>query len=159
MTKNTSWRRTRDPTRKPMCPSPRTDNLSRLARNLVRWRSQCESTFDARPVPLFSEGLNKILSRYCFSVDISTNRVRSLQLEYTVYENDHKISYDVSEVNGNPFGLQGFRIDTNNPNCPSPACHPPATNCPGVFKQGQPTSGIPHDCPIGSNIGVSLCTG
>lgn len=77
-----------------------------------------------------------------------------LQLEYT-NTGSGQVSYDISEVNGNPIGSEGFTLTTSNHACFHAWCAPPATSCPGIFTD--PTNGTPHDCPIGDNIGVSLC--
>lgn len=77
-----------------------------------------------------------------------------LQFEYT-NTGAGQVSYDLSEVNGNPFGPYGFTLTSSNPSCFQSHCAPPATSCPGVFTN--PTNGVPHDCPIGDGIGVTLC--
>lgn len=79
-----------------------------------------------------------------------------VQLEYTVYAGSGKISYDVSEVNGNPFGSYGFDLTTTSSSCFSGSCPAPSTSCPAIFTD--PTNGIPHDCPIAQSIGLTVCS-
>ena len=77
-----------------------------------------------------------------------------LQFEYT-NTGAGQVSYDLSEVNGNPFGQYGFTLTSSNPDCFQSSCPAPSTSCSGVFTE--PTNGVPHDCPIGDGIGVTLC--
>lgn len=77
-----------------------------------------------------------------------------LQLEYT-NTGEGKVSYDLSEIDGNPFGQWGFTLTSSNRQCFRSHCTPPATACPGVFTQ--PTNGTPQECPIQDGIGVTLC--
>ncbi|KAL6712868.1 hypothetical protein ACLMJK_009580 [Lecanora helva] len=77
-----------------------------------------------------------------------------LQLEYT-NGGDGRISYDVSEVDGNPFGPAGFGLTSSNSGCFSAWCAPPGNNCPGLFTD--PTNGIPHLCGMGDSITLTLC--
>ena len=77
---------------------------------------------------------------------------KTLQLEYANEKGHGGVNYDVSEVNGNPFGDKGgFTIL----GCAGEKCPPPSTNCPNVFTE--PTNGNPKYCPLASNIGVILC--
>ena len=77
-----------------------------------------------------------------------------LQFEYT-NTGYGQVSYDLSEVNGNPFGQYGFTLWSSNPSCFQSSCPPPSTSCPSIFTQ--PTNGIPYDCPISDGLGVTLC--
>ena len=79
-----------------------------------------------------------------------------LQLEYT-NTGSGSVSYDLSEVNGNPFGRYGFTLTSSNSACFHQKCPAPGTHnvCPTVFTT--PTNGVPKNCPIGSSIGVTLC--
>ncbi|KAM0805161.1 hypothetical protein BDR22DRAFT_487770 [Usnea florida] len=74
-----------------------------------------------------------------------------LQLEYT-NEGDGFISYDLSEVNGNPFGPYGFTLTNTTTDA---YCAPPATVCPAIFTD--PTNGIPYTAPTSAGVGVILC--
>ncbi|KAL8707783.1 MAG: hypothetical protein Q9220_007235 [cf. Caloplaca sp. 1 TL-2023] len=74
-----------------------------------------------------------------------------LQLEYA-NSGSAGVNYDVSEVNGNPFGTRGGFTVTG---CAGAKCPPPSTSCPSVFTQ--PTNGVPHYCPLSSDVGVILC--
>ena len=77
-----------------------------------------------------------------------------LQFEYT-NDGNGEVSYDLSEVNGNPFGAYGFALTSNNAACFQEECPAPATDCPNVFTT--PTNGAPTNCPVASSIGVTLC--
>ncbi|KAM0804358.1 hypothetical protein BDR22DRAFT_885620 [Usnea florida] len=79
-----------------------------------------------------------------------------LQFEYT-NTGSGQVAYDLSEVNGNPFGPYGFFLTSNNGNCFHENCPAPGTHnvCPWVFTT--PTNGMVSDCPISSSIGVTLC--
>ena len=77
-----------------------------------------------------------------------------LQLEYT--NAGSYVNYDVSDVNGNPFGSAGgFTLTTSDASCFHAKCPPPSTSCPGLFTD--PTNGTPHDCGLSNDIGVTLC--
>ena len=76
-----------------------------------------------------------------------------LQLEYTVNSANNGVAFDLSEVNGNPFGPYGFTLTDSrglNKHCP-----PPGTNCPGVFYT--PPNGHVYNVGIGDSIGTTLC--
>jgi len=79
-----------------------------------------------------------------------------LQFEYTNNGNG-SVFYDLSEVNGNPFGEFGFALTSDNPACFQAECPAPSTHdvCPFVFTD--PTNGTVSNCPIGSSTGVTLC--
>ncbi|CAF9910304.1 hypothetical protein IMSHALPRED_009149 [Imshaugia aleurites] len=77
-----------------------------------------------------------------------------LQFEYT-NKGDGRTNSDISEVDGNPFGSQGFTLDSSNPACSRGWCAPPATFCPDVYTTWD--NGVPRDCPLGDDIGISLC--
>lgn len=79
-----------------------------------------------------------------------------LQLEYT-NTGSGQIAYDLSEVNGNPFGPYGFALTSNNAACFQQECPAPGTAdvCPFVFTTA--TNGQVSDCPTASSIGVTLC--
>ena len=74
-----------------------------------------------------------------------------LQLEYT-NEGNGFISYDLSEVNGNPFGSYGFSLTNTTTDA---YCAPPATVCPAIFTD--PTNGIPYTAPTSAGVGTILC--
>ena len=74
-----------------------------------------------------------------------------LQFEYT-NEGNGDISYDISEVNGNPFGQWGFSLTNTTANA---YCAPPATSCPAIFTQ--PTNGIPYTAATSEGTGAILC--
>lgn len=74
-----------------------------------------------------------------------------LQFEYT-NEGNGDISYDLSEVDGNPFGQWGFSLTNTTRNA---YCAPPATSCPAIFTQ--PTNGIPYTAPTSEGTGAILC--
>jgi hypothetical protein len=76
-----------------------------------------------------------------------------LQFEYT--NQDPVLWYDVSEVNGNPFGQYGFTMTSTDSTCGQGHCAPPATSCPAIFTD--PTNGVPYRCGISAGIGVTLC--
>ena len=78
-----------------------------------------------------------------------------LQFEYT--NAGSLVYYDLSEVNGNPFGKHGFTLTSSNSACDHNKCPAPSTHavCPWVFTA--PTNGRVSNCPIGSSIGVTLC--
>lgn len=79
-----------------------------------------------------------------------------LQFEYT-NTGSGQVAYDLSEVNGNPFGPYGFALTSDNSACSQQECPAPGTAdvCPFVFTA--PTSGKISDCPVSSSIGVTLC--
>ena len=79
-----------------------------------------------------------------------------LQFEYT-NTGGGQVAYDLSEVNGNPFGPYGFFLTSNNNACFHKECPPPGSHdvCPWVFTT--PTNGLVSDCPISSDIGITLC--
>ena len=77
-----------------------------------------------------------------------------LQFEYT-NTGSGQVAYDLSEVNGNPFGPYGFALTSNNAACFQGECPAPGTSCPFVFTT--PTNGMVSDCPVASSIGVTLC--
>ncbi|KAG8529571.1 uncharacterized protein KY384_006208 [Bacidia gigantensis] len=79
-----------------------------------------------------------------------------LQWEYT-HTSDGRVAYDVSSVNGNPFGPFGYDVTSSNGKCPQPNCKPPGTHavCPFVFHD--PTNGKVLYCGAGSSIGITLC--
>lgn len=79
-----------------------------------------------------------------------------LQFEYT-NDGTGLVYYDLSEVNGNPFGAYGFYLTSSSDKCFSANCPPPATNavCPWVFTTT--TNGEVKNCPVANSIGVSLC--
>lgn len=79
-----------------------------------------------------------------------------LQFEYT-NTGSGQVSYDLSEVNGNPFGPYGFALTSDNSACFQQECPAPGTAdvCPFVFTA--PASGRVSDCPVSSSIGVTLC--
>ncbi len=74
-----------------------------------------------------------------------------LQLEYT-NEGNGKVSYDLSEVNGNPFGTYGFSLTNTTTDA---YCAPPCTDCPAIFTA--PTDGIPYTALTSDGIGAILC--
>ena len=74
-----------------------------------------------------------------------------LQLEYT-NEGNGFISYDLSEVNGNPFGPYGFTLTNTTTDA---HCASPATVCPAIFTD--PTNGIPYTAPTSAGVGTILC--
>ncbi|KAL9067456.1 MAG: hypothetical protein Q9161_006888 [Pseudevernia consocians] len=74
-----------------------------------------------------------------------------LQFEYT-NEGDGKVSYDLSEVNGNPFGTWGFTLTNTTTDS---HCAPPATSCPAIFTD--PTDGIPYTALTSDGVGAILC--
>lgn len=74
-----------------------------------------------------------------------------LQLEYTNGGNG-KVSYDLSEVNGNPFGTWGFSLTNTTTDV---FCGPPATDCPAIFTD--PTNGIPYTATTSDGVGTILC--
>ena len=74
-----------------------------------------------------------------------------LQFEYT-NEGNGKVSYDLSEVNGNPFGTWGFSLTNTTTDV---YCAPPATDCPNIFTD--PTNGIPYTASTSDGIGAILC--
>lgn len=74
-----------------------------------------------------------------------------LQFEYT-NEGNGKVSYDLSEVNGNPFGTWGFSLTNTTTDI---FCGPPATDCPAIFTD--PTNGIPYTAPTSDGVGTILC--
>lgn len=77
-----------------------------------------------------------------------------LQFEYT-NEGNGQVAYDLSEVNGNPFGPYGFALTSDNSACFQQECPAPGTECSFVFTS--PTNGMVSDCPTASSIGVTLC--
>lgn len=79
-----------------------------------------------------------------------------LQFEYTNADSG-QVSYDLSEVNGNPFGPYGFALTSNNAACFQQECPAPGTAnvCPFVFTTS--TDGTVSNCPATSSIGVTLC--
>ena len=89
------------------------------------------------------------------SIKISTTSGAGdiLQFEYT--NDDPVLWYDISEVNGNPFGQYGFTMTSTDSTCGQGHCAPPATSCPAIFTD--PTNGIPYRCGISAGIGVTLC--
>lgn len=74
-----------------------------------------------------------------------------LQFEYT-NEGNGKVSYDLSEVNGNPFGQWGFSLTNTTTDV---FCEPPATSCPDIFTD--PTNGIPYTALTSDGVGAILC--
>ncbi|KAL2036527.1 hypothetical protein N7G274_010757 [Stereocaulon virgatum] len=76
-----------------------------------------------------------------------------LQFEYT--NQDPILWYDISEVNGNPFGPYGFTMTSTDSTCGQGRCAPPATSCPAIFTD--PTNGVPYRCGISAGVGVTLC--
>lgn len=80
-----------------------------------------------------------------------------LQFEYSQTLDGH-VDYDVSQVNGNPFGSWGFSLDSE-AGCPRVRCESPVDGCSGVYQD--PTSDVNPNyyCPITSDTGVTLCSG
>ncbi|KAL9134115.1 MAG: hypothetical protein Q9175_004703 [Cornicularia normoerica] len=74
-----------------------------------------------------------------------------LQFEYTNEGNGY-VSYDLSEVNGNPFGTWGFSLMNTTADA---FCAPPATDCSAIFTN--PTNGVPYTAPTSDGIGAILC--
>ena len=79
-----------------------------------------------------------------------------LQFEYT-NTGSGSVYYDLSEVNGNPFGRYGFTLTSSNSACFHQKCPAPGTHdvCPFVFTT--PTNGQVKNRPVGSSLGVTLC--
>lgn len=78
-----------------------------------------------------------------------------LQFEYTVAAGDAQVSFDLSEVNGNPFGPYGFTLTTSaglSKHCPSPGSH---AVCPFVFTL--PKNGKVFYVAVADGIGTTLC--
>ena len=74
-----------------------------------------------------------------------------LQLEYT--PTSDLVYFDLSEVNGNPFGPYGFTLtDSAGLNM---YCAPPGTECTWVYTA--PSGGMVYAIPISESIGVTLC--
>ncbi|CAD6576007.1 MAG: hypothetical protein ASARMPRED_007557 [Alectoria sarmentosa] len=88
---------------------------------------------------------------HSLKISITSGSGNILQLEYT-NEGNGDVSYDLSEVNGNPFGSYGFSL-TNTTT--TSYCAPPATDCPAIFTD--PTNGIPYTCSTSEGIGTILC--
>ena len=74
-----------------------------------------------------------------------------LQLEYT--PTSDLVYFDLSEVNGNPFGPYGFSL-TDSAGMDQ-YCAPPGDECTWVFTT--PTNGMVYADPISDSIGVTLC--
>ena len=66
-----------------------------------------------------------------------------------------RVSYDVSAVNGNPFGAHGFTLSASDPACYSTHCSPPGYPCPGLFTA--PENGIPYFCAISADVTLTVC--
>ena len=80
-----------------------------------------------------------------------------LQFEYSQTMNGN-VDYDVSQVNGNPFGPWGFSLDAV-PGCPAVRCESPVDGCTGIYSA--PTGNMDPNfyCPLSFNTGVTLCSG
>ena len=74
-----------------------------------------------------------------------------LQLEYT--PTSSLVYFDLSEVNGNPFGPYGFSL-TDSAGMDQ-YCAPPGTECSWVYTTS--TNGMVYADPISDSIGVTLC--
>ncbi len=74
-----------------------------------------------------------------------------LQLEYTI--SDGLVYFDLSEVNGNPFGVYGFSL-TDSAGMDM-YCAPPGTECSWVFTTSN--NGMVYADPDSDSIGVTLC--
>ena len=74
-----------------------------------------------------------------------------LQFEYTPMA-DGEIWYDLSEVNGNPFGSWGFSLTNTSTTVFCPA---PATDCPSVFTDSD--NGDPYKATTADGVGAVLC--
>lgn len=74
-----------------------------------------------------------------------------LQFEYT-NEGNGKVSYDLSEFNGNPFGPYGFSLTNTSTTV---YCEAPATSCPSIFTTA--TNGIPYTASTSDGVGAVLC--
>lgn len=79
-----------------------------------------------------------------------------LQFEYT-NTGTGQVSYDLSDFNGNPFGPFGFTLTSSNAQCFHKHCPAPGSHkvCPFVFTTA--TNGHVSDCPLGDDLGVTLC--
>ena len=88
---------------------------------------------------------------HSLKISITKGSGNILQFEYT-NEGNGEVSYDLSEVNGNPFGQYGFSLTNTTTDA---YCAPPATSCPAIFTV--PTNGIPYTAPTSDGIGAILC--
>ena len=108
---------------------------------------------------VFAEGYSTVNNGRSLKIGRKPGKVAKpiLQFEYT-NTGTGQIAYDLSEVNGNPFGPFGYHLQSDNPSCAHRECPPPGSHkaCPFVFTN--PTNGHVFDCPASSSIGVTLCT-
>ena len=88
---------------------------------------------------------------HSLKISIDKGSASILQFEYT-NEGNGQLSYDLSEVDGNPFGPYGFSLTNTTTDA---YCAPPATVCPAIFTA--PTNGIPYTAPTSDGVGVILC--
>lgn len=88
---------------------------------------------------------------HSLKISVTSGSGDILQFEYTNGGNG-EVSYDLSEVNGNPFGTWGFSLTNTTTDV---FCAPPATDCPAIFTQ--PTNGIPYTAPTSDGVGAILC--
>ena len=88
---------------------------------------------------------------HSLKISVTSGSGNILQFEYT-NEGNGDVSYDLSEVNGNPFGSYGFSLTNTTTDS---YCAPPATDCPAIFTD--PTNGIPYTCSTSEGIGAILC--
>lgn len=80
-----------------------------------------------------------------------------LQFEYSQTMDGH-VDYDVSKVDGNPFGPWGFSLDSAG-GCPTVRCESPVDGCTGIYED--PTSPVNPNyyCPLSADTGLTLCSG
>ncbi|KAF6238231.1 hypothetical protein HO173_003511 [Letharia columbiana] len=88
---------------------------------------------------------------HSLKISVTSGSGNILQFEYTNGGNGD-ISYDLSEVNGNPFGTWGFSLTNTTTDS---FCGPPATDCPAIFTD--PTNGIPYTATTSDGVGAILC--
>ena len=80
-----------------------------------------------------------------------------LQFEYCQTMDGH-VDYDVSQVNGNPFGPYGFSLDSES-GCPMVRCESPVDGCTGIYSQPIYDVNPNYYCPLSFDTGVTLCSG
>jgi len=94
------------------------------------------------------------------SLKISLNKDQKevSQFEYTISETEHKVYYDLSNIDGYPFKDGGISITPSDDSCPKVDCKPGVEKCEEAYNKPDDDHAT-KGCSLGTDLDFVLCTG
>jgi hypothetical protein len=80
------------------------------------------------------------------------------QFEYTISDDENKVYYDLSNIDGYPFEKGGVTISPSDESCPVVKCPPGVSKCEEAYNKPDDDHAT-HGCPLSSDLELILCAG